>query len=105
AQYLNVRQAYGASFAPDGRTLAFLTDITGIPQAWTIDAPERWPHQRTFGGERVGGVKYAPIGDRLLYVTDVGGNERMQLILQEEEGTREIALTDAPDVFHTFGAW
>jgi dipeptidyl aminopeptidase/acylaminoacyl peptidase len=105
AQYLNVRQAYGAGFAPDGQTLAFLTDITGTPQVWTIDAPERWPRQRTFGAERVGGVKYAPVGDRLLYVADVGGNERMQLVVQEEEGTREIALTDAPDVFHVFGDW
>ncbi|HWE64508.1 MAG TPA: S9 family peptidase [Chloroflexota bacterium] len=105
AQYLNVRQAYGASFAPDGHSLAFLTDITGTPQVWTVDAPGRWPQQRTFGGERVAGVSYAPAGDRLLYSMDVGGNERMQLLLQEEAGTREIALTDAPQVFHTFGDW
>lgn len=29
AQYLNVRQAYAASFAPDGHSLAFPSGITG----------------------------------------------------------------------------
>jgi Tol biopolymer transport system component len=48
SQYLQVRAANGASFSPDGETIAFLTDITGVPQVWTVAAAGGRPHQRTF---------------------------------------------------------
>src|SRR5262249_56297343 len=35
-RYLNVRSASGVSFAPDGRRLTFLTDITGIAEVWSV---------------------------------------------------------------------
>lgn len=31
-RYLNVRSAYGASFSPDGSSVSFLTDITGVAE-------------------------------------------------------------------------
>jgi dipeptidyl aminopeptidase/acylaminoacyl peptidase len=105
SQYLQVRSANGASFSPDGETVAFLTDITGVPQVWTVAAAGGWPYQRTFSTERVAGVQYAPQGDRLLFQMDTGGNERVQLYLLEEAGTRLSALTNAPGVIHQVGAW
>ncbi len=105
AQYLQARAANGASFSPDGETIAFLTDITGVPQVWTVPAAGGWPHQRTFSAERVAGVQYAPQGDRLLFQMDTGGDERVQLYLLEENGTRLTALTEAPGVIHQFGGW
>src|SRR5579871_290023 len=105
ARYLNVRQAYGASFAPDGNTIAFLTDITGLPQVWRIDAPGAWPEQLTFGADSVRGIAYAPVGDRLLFSRDHDGDERTQLYVLTEQGTTERALTAQPGVIHTFGDW
>ncbi|HVA92027.1 MAG TPA: LpqB family beta-propeller domain-containing protein, partial [Chloroflexota bacterium] len=105
AQYLQARSANGAGFSPDGETLAFLTDITGVPQLWTVPAAGGWPDQRTFGAERVAGLAYAPVGDRLLFQMDTGGDERIQLYLLEDDGTRLSALTEAPGVIHQFGGW
>lgn len=36
-RYLNIRSAYQPSFSFDGQRLAFLTNVTGIPQVWAID--------------------------------------------------------------------
>ena len=105
AAYLHARQSYGASFAPDGQTIAFLTDVTGTPQVWTVSAQGGWPDQRTFGPERVAGARYAPRGDRLLYSMDTGGDERAQLYLIEDDGSRLTPLTAAPSTIHTFGGW
>jgi dipeptidyl aminopeptidase/acylaminoacyl peptidase len=105
AQYLQARAANGASFSPDGETIAFLTDITGVPQVWTVPAAGGWPDQRTFSSERVAGVQYAPQGDRLLFQMDTGGDERVQLYVLEQNGTRLIVLTEAPTVIHQFGGW
>jgi Tol biopolymer transport system component len=44
-RYLNGRSAMGGSFRPDGRYLAFLTDITGTYQVWAVDVPP--PGHRT----------------------------------------------------------
>jgi len=105
AQYLQARAANGATFSPNGETIAFLTDITGVPQVWTVPATGGWPDQRTFSAERVAGVQYAPVGDRLLFQMDTGGDERVQLYVLEEHGTRLTALTEAPSVIHQFGGW
>ena len=32
-----------STFSPDGRTLAFLCDMSGTPQVWTAHTEGRWP--------------------------------------------------------------
>ncbi|HXT34199.1 MAG TPA: LpqB family beta-propeller domain-containing protein [Chloroflexota bacterium] len=105
SQYLQVRSASGVTFAADGQSIAFLTDITGVPQVWSVPAVGGWPHQRTYSTERVAGAHYAPVGDRLLFEMDTGGDERLQLYLLEEDGTRLIPITGALGVIHQFGGW
>ncbi len=34
--YLNVRSASGPSWSPDGGALAFLSDISGVSEAWRV---------------------------------------------------------------------
>ena len=111
-RYLNVRSATGASFAPDGRRLAFLTDITGVAEVWSVavaPAGEEialpWPEQLTFGGERILGAAFSPVADRLIVGSDVCGNERTQLFLMSGDGATFIPLTTQPDVIHVFGGW
>ncbi len=111
-RYLNVRPSYGASFSPDGARLAFLTDITGVAEVWsvalapsTVAAVPPWPDQLTFGGERIAGVAYSPLDDRLIVGGDVGGNERTQLYLMSGDGSTRTPLTDLPEVIHVFGGW
>ncbi len=99
ARYLNARQAYYPSFAADGQRLAFLTNITGMPQVWQIALTQAmdevlWPEQLTFAADRVLGAEFSPApGDgRLIYARDVGGNEKMQLFLLAADGSSEIDL-------------
>jgi dipeptidyl aminopeptidase/acylaminoacyl peptidase len=109
ARYLKIRAAYAPSFSPDGRRLAFLTDVTGVPQVWEVPSsgPSTWPEQLTFREERVSSVHYAPEGDALVYGSDVGGNERTQLFLLRgtDEAREERDLTGRPDAIHYFGGY
>ena len=102
-RYLKIRAAYGATWSPDGRRLAFLTDITGVPQAWEMPTSGGWPEQLTFDDERVSGVYYSPKENRVVYSMDAGGNERAQLFLLG--GGEEQDLTRAPDAIHYFGGF
>jgi dipeptidyl aminopeptidase/acylaminoacyl peptidase len=103
SRYLKIRSAYGASWSPDGRRVAFLTDITGVPQVWEVAAAGGWPDQLTFYDEPVAGVEYSPVDDRLVFSMDAGGNERMQIFLLEDGEVRD--LTRRPDAIHYFGGW
>src|SRR5215208_5111123 len=105
ARYLKIRAAYGATWSPDGRRIAFLTDITGVPQAWEVasSAGGGWPEQLTFHEERVLGVYYSPKENRLVYSMDAGGNERSQLFLLGNGEDRD--LTQSPDAIHYFGGF
>ena len=104
-RYLHVRRATAPSFGPAGDRLAFLYDASGVAHAWTLDAPGGWPEQVTFGPERVTAVDWSPVRDELLVATDVGGNERDQLLRVDLADGTTTALTDRPDAIHVPGGW
>jgi Tol biopolymer transport system component len=101
-RYLNVRSAFGASFAPDG-TLAFRMDTTGTPQVWTVEKPGAWPTQRTFYDERVTFATWSPERNELVFGKDEGGNERQQLFRLDADGT--VTNLTATDAKHRWGGW
>ena len=105
ARYLKIRGAWAASWSPDGGRLAFLTEITGVPQVWEVpsEAPPAWPEQLTFYEERVSGAEYSLTQERLLFSMDAGGNERTQLFLLENGEVTD--LTHAPDAIHYSGGF
>ncbi len=104
-RYLNIRSAYGASFAPGDDRLSFLMDTTGTPQVWSIDGPGRWPEQHTFYDERVTFASWSPERSELVFGMDEGGNEREQLYLLDPDTGAITNLTQHPDAKHRWGGW
>ncbi|MDH4045245.1 MAG: S9 family peptidase [Gemmatimonadota bacterium] len=103
-RFLNVRRAYAPSLAPDGRQVAFRTQISGTPQLWVVDAAGGWPKQLTFG-ESVTFHAWSPAGEWIVYGTDRGGNEREGFYLITPDGTTERELLPPSDAFRQFGAF
>jgi dipeptidyl aminopeptidase/acylaminoacyl peptidase len=104
-RYLNVRNAGGASFGPDGERLSFLVDTTGTNQVWTLTAPAAWPDQLTFYEERVTFAEWSPTRNELAFGMDEGGNERVQLYRLAGDGSAVVPLTDRPGAKHRWGGW
>ncbi|HYW83822.1 MAG TPA: S9 family peptidase, partial [Spirochaetia bacterium] len=64
-RYLSIKSAYSPEFSADGKRLAYLSDVTGVPQIWTTDlSGPRAPQQITLEDERVGFLSFAPKSDR-----------------------------------------
>ena len=104
ARYLRIRSAHNASWSPDGRRISFLTDITGVPQAWEVSADGGWPEQLTFHDNRVSHAEYSPAEERLLFGMDAGGDEKTQLFLLDGGG-QERNLTRDPTAIHYSGGF
>jgi dipeptidyl aminopeptidase/acylaminoacyl peptidase len=104
-RYLNIRAASSPALSPKGDRLAFLTNITGTPQVWMINAQGGWPEQMTFYSDRVDFVRWSPDGSALVFAKSRGGDENAQLFLLSPDGSEIKALTNAPTVRHNFGSW
>ncbi|MGA8542942.1 MAG: S9 family peptidase [Thermoplasmata archaeon] len=99
----------GPTISADAKSLYFVSNRAGIPQAWasSLDGgpavciyPER---------ENVGRLLAAPEGPNLILSVDRGGNEHWQLFLREGGAADPTgpmrALAAAPDRIHEPGAW
>src|SRR5947209_9847254 len=113
-RFLNIRSASGASFSPDGRFVAFLTNVTGVSQLWQVAVEGSWPVQLTFTRDSVRGGRYSPIRHELIFSMDAGGNERTQLYLLKGVGRSDHSLGDGwtvedlsghPKAIHHFGGF
>jgi dipeptidyl aminopeptidase/acylaminoacyl peptidase len=113
-RFLEVRAATGPTFSPDGRFVAFLSNITGVAQLWQVPIEGGWPTQLTFGSESTRGVHYNPARHLLVYSRDTGGDERTGLYLLRGlgntdhglgDGWTSIDLTRQPKAIHSFGGW
>ena len=104
-RYLYVQTASGPSLSPDGKRLAFLSDITGQRQLWVVDAAGGWPRQITFGSEVVRAHAWSPRGDWIFYSADRAGNEREAFYLISPDGTKERELLPPSESFRQFGGF
>jgi dipeptidyl aminopeptidase/acylaminoacyl peptidase len=113
-RFLNIRACTAPTFSPDGRFVAFLTNVTGVSQLWQVPIEGGWPVQLTFTGESVRSAHYNPVRHEIVYSMDRGGNERTQLHLLEGVSAADHGLGDGwttsdlslhPDAVHSFGGF
>ena len=64
-QYLSIKSASQPSFSPDGKRVAYLTNVTGTQQIWLIDAAGGTPKQLTNFDDNVGFVRWLGDGNIL----------------------------------------
>lgn len=101
-RFLNARTAQAPSFSPDGRSIAFVSDITGIPQLWQVPVEGGWPEQLTFTADRIMFGQYTHYLPEIAFGMDNGGDEREQLFLLRDGRVLDLAVD--PAVIHSFGA-
>jgi dipeptidyl aminopeptidase/acylaminoacyl peptidase len=104
-QYLNIRSASGGALSPNGAELAFISNITGIPQAWVVSTSGGWPRPLTLTDNPVRLVRWSPDGQWILFTMDAKGDERTQLHLVRPDASETVALTDNSQAIYSFGDW
>ena len=117
ARYLNIRSAISPVLSPDENTVAFLSDISGNYQVWSVGLDARqekaWPQQLSFFADKTWELHAHQATGQLLALSDVGGNERQQFYLISNFGwdssgfrSHEVRrLTPDSEAIHHFGAW
>ncbi|HEX5505586.1 MAG TPA: S9 family peptidase [Thermomicrobiales bacterium] len=93
------------SFSPDGARLAFVANLGGIPQVWTVAATGGWPALVTALDDQVGAVAWSPAGDWLACAVAPGGGMNQQIYLVRPDGTGLRRLTGGGAETNWLGPW
>lgn len=101
-QFYRVRAASNPALAPDGKTIAFKSDVTGAAQLWTIAATGGRMRQLTKGGS-VRDFHWSPDGAALVVRSGRDGNERDTYSLISADGTQVAALEGTGPAFSLLG--
>ncbi len=88
-----VSRASSPSFSPDGKRVAFISDLNGIPQIWVVPTQGGWPTLVTNDNDPVGEVIWSPTSDWLAYSLAPGGGMNTQIYLVKPDGTGQKRLT------------
>jgi dipeptidyl aminopeptidase/acylaminoacyl peptidase len=103
--FMATTQIGGASFSPDGEKLLFHSNQSGVFNAYTIPAGGGEPTQLTRSTtDAIFTLGYFPADERLLYVSDSGGNEITHIFVRERDG-QVRDLTPGERVRAEFQGW
>lgn len=103
ARFMLARGPYAASVSPKGDLVAFMDDVTGVPQLWVVAATGGAPKQLTYG-LGVSGYDWARDG-RLMIASDFNGDEREGYTLLSADGRAETVAIPKSDAFVAFGGF
>lgn len=103
ARFLLVRTPRAPIPLAKGEGIAFISDVTGVPQLWVMPAEGGFPQQLTYGS----GVDWAvaaPAGG-ILYGADSDGDERVGMYLIDAAGTSERTIVAKSPAFRSEAVW
>ena len=100
-----IASANSPSFSPDGKRIAFVSNITGIPQVWTVPTGGGWPELVTASEDPVGTVAWSPQRSVLAFSLAPGGGMNEQVYLVHPHGTGLRRLTSGGKETNQRGLW
>ena len=100
-----VGRAFSPSFSPDGKRIAYVSDLSGVPQAWVVPTQGGYPQPMTAFDDPVTGVVWSPRGDWLAVAVAPGGGMNSQVYLARPDGTGIRRLTDGGKENNWLGRW
>jgi dipeptidyl aminopeptidase/acylaminoacyl peptidase len=105
ASYARTPICTSESISPDGRRVAFCSSLSGIVQAWTVDAGGGWPMPVTALEDPVLNVQWSPDGTWLALVVAPGGGEHTQVHVARPDGGGLRRLTAGGAETNVLSGW
>lgn len=105
AMMAKVGFASSPSFSPDGSRVAFVTNISGLPQVWAVPATGGYPTLVTAFEDPVGFVVWSPDGRWLAFNVAPGGGFNEQIYVSRPDGTGLRRLTEGGKENNFLGDW
>jgi dipeptidyl aminopeptidase/acylaminoacyl peptidase len=105
AALYSTRLIGGSAWSPDGSQVAFVSNISGRNNLWTVAASGGWPTQLTISDQRQASPAWSPDGKWIAYISDKNGNELWDIFLVSPQSGEVTNLTASPDSADEAPAW
>lgn len=99
------RSVSGASWSPNGREIAFTTNLTGRENLWKVSASGGWPIQLSQSDDRQSDAAWSPDGKWIVYQQDFGGGAVFDLFAIPSDGGTPANLTNTPAISEGNPLW
>src|SRR5256884_6240415 len=99
------RAVGNTAWSPDGKTIAFVTNITGRNNIWIVAAEGGWPMQLTVSDQRQTAVAWSKDGKWIAYQSDYDGDEQWDIFLVSPKTGQVVNITKTREIAEENPAW
>ncbi len=99
------RQVGGSTWSPGGKTVAFVSNLSGRNNLWLVPSDGGWPMQLTVSDQRQASPTWSPDGKWIAYMSDYDGDEQWDIFLVSPKTGQVVNLTNTREVAEESPAW
>ncbi len=103
---LYMTRAIGATaWSPNGKTIAFISNISGRNNLWLVAAEGGWPTQLTVSDQRQTAPAWSPDSKWIAYMSDYDGDEQWDIFLVSPNTGQVVNLTNTREIAEESPTW
>jgi dipeptidyl aminopeptidase/acylaminoacyl peptidase len=99
------RQVGRATWSPDGKSIAFVSNTSGRNNLWLVPAEGGWPVQLTVSDQRQTAPAWSPDGKWIAYQSDYDGDEQWDIFLVSPKTGKVVNLTQTREIAELNPTW
>ena len=99
------RQVGDSTWSPDGKSVAFVSNMSGRNNIWTVPSEGGWPTQLTVSDERQTQPTWSPDGKWIAYMSDYDGDEQWDIFLVSPKTGQVVNLTNTREIAEEDPTW
>ena len=110
-QSLSVERLYmtrsvgATAWSPDGKTIAFVSNISGRNNLWLVPAEGGWPTQLTVSDQRQTSPTWSPDGKWIAYISDYDGDEQWDIFFVSPKTGQVVNITNTREISEASPTW
>jgi dipeptidyl aminopeptidase/acylaminoacyl peptidase len=99
------RQVGLPTWSPDGKSIAFISNMSGYNNLWLVDSEGGWPMQLTVSDQRQTAPAWSPDGKWIAYQSDYDGDELWDIFLVSPKTGKVVNLTSTREIAEVSPRW
>jgi dipeptidyl aminopeptidase/acylaminoacyl peptidase len=99
------RSVGATTWAPDGKSVAFVSNISGRNNLWMVPAEGGWPTQLTVSDQRQTSPAWSPDGKWIAYISDYDGDEQWDIFFVSPQTGQVLNITNTREISEEDPTW